>query len=76
MVSVCVTEVGWESSVTAAPATAHAWLRMVQSAADGASACVGSASAPFPEPQESVAKDARPVEISAAYPGKDMHVHL
>ncbi len=76
MASVCVTAVGWESSVTAAPATAHACLRMVPSAADGASVCVESVSAPFPEPQESGAKGAQPVEISVACPGKDMHVRL
>lgn len=76
MASVCVTAVGWESSVTAAPATTHACLRMVPSAADGASVCVGSASAPFPEPQESGAKGAQPVEISVACPGKDMNVCL
>lgn len=77
MASVCVTAVGWESSVTAAPATTHALcLRMDPSAADGASVCVGSASAPFLEPQERGAKGAQPVEISVACPGKDMHVRL
>ncbi len=72
MASVCVTAVGWESSVTAAPATAHACLRMDPSAADGASVCVGSVSAPFPEPQERSAKGAQPAEISVACPGKDV----
>lgn len=76
VVSVCVTEVGWGSSVTAAPAPKCAHQRMGPSAADGASVCVGSASAPFPEPQENAAKGAQPVKISVTYPGKDMHMYL
>lgn len=76
MASVCVTEAGWGSSVTAAPAPTCARLRMGPSAADGESVCVGSASAPFPEPQESGAKGAQPVKISVTYPGKDMLMYL
>lgn len=71
----CVTVDGWESFVTVAPGMTHVSPRMDPSAVDVASVCVESANAPFQEPQESVAKDALPVEIPVIYTGEN-HTHV